>query len=114
MEYGNKRRLLLEQDHYTLALCAWDIATGLWVLFLPTPVVGRLHTDLRRKLFLLGLFSTGALAWTTALVRIPFTDVVYSSVPFYCLEYYRNQHWSSQRLSAYNGTIAAGICRHGP
>ena len=65
-----------------------DTATGIWVLILPLPVIRRLHTGLKRKLALVGLFSIGAFVCVTAILRVPFilkidpNDPDWSIVPF--------------------------------
>lgn len=65
-----------------------DTVTGILVLVLPFPVIGRLQTGIKRKWALIGVFSIGAFVCVTAILRVPFilkidpNDPDWSIVPF--------------------------------
>ena len=78
----------LNGPNILVAACGVDTATGFWALILPIPVVQRLHTNTKRKMILLGLFTIGAFACITAIIRVPFlleldnsNDPDWSAVP---------------------------------
>ena len=71
-----------------VGLAAADLATGLWVLFLPVPILVGLQATTSRKIALILMFLTGGFACISAAMRIPFVllidiyDTSWSLVPF--------------------------------
>lgn len=49
-----------------------DLATGLWLLCLPVPVLMRMHASMARRLILIVLFVAGGFASIAAAIQIPF------------------------------------------
>lgn len=62
----------LDQTRILTASAVVDAVTGIWVLFLPVPIILRLQTDKKRKWALIALFALGAFVCVTAVVRMPF------------------------------------------
>lgn len=65
-----------------------DLATGLWLLCLPVPVLMRMHASMARRLVLIVLFVIGGFASIAAAIQIPFIiathvyDFFWSVIPF--------------------------------
>ena len=71
-----------------LGVASADLGTGLFIFFLPIPILSNLHTTNKRKALLVGLFTIGGFSCIAAAIRIPFVvlvdndDFFWSLVPF--------------------------------
>lgn len=71
-----------------IGMSSVDLATGLWLLCLPVPVLMRMQASMLRRLILIVLFVVGGFACIAAAIRIPFIitidiyDFFWSVIPF--------------------------------
>ena len=97
----------LNSLYINTAWCAADLATGLWVLILPIPVLKHLHASSRKKIAVAALFIVGGFVCVAAAIRIPFillldgNDATWSVVPYTI--------WTNLEVNVGYGVLSATI-----